>query len=253
MRRLVLVAVIGSALACASAGGPADTKEKRGASPPRATQSARGQKLVTVDGLRLVHETRRGTLYVRPDHHIGSYDTMFIDPFTLSYRRGQRALSQAATRKLGDQLRADLEDSIRSGGIRIVTEPDLCTLAVQVHIVDLEMFDLDEPSSARSSFIESSGTAMLIFEMRDGVSRQPLVRYGQRRKLPGGTRPGVPGLMSSRGLSAAISALMGEVGAEMATVVPITTKVRAVDCEGRIFQVQGKGLPPARPPEAPAP
>ena len=82
--------------------------------------------------------------------------------------------------------------------------------------------------------------------MRDGVSGQPLVRYGQRRSLPGGRVVGVPGSLSTRELGKAIGHLMTDVGSQMASVVPLTTEPRAVDCEGRLFQSSGRGRPVPR-------
>ena len=71
MRTLSLALLLAAACANPSAGPgsgePADAVAKPALAP-------RGQKLKTADGLHLFLENRRGTLYVRPDHHLGTYD-----------------------------------------------------------------------------------------------------------------------------------------------------------------------------------
>ena len=235
---LTLLAVIVLGLgACASLPAPGggrpegsgEAEAGRGSSRPR--QPGR-----TVDGLDLVHETRAGALYARSDHHIGSYDNFQMDTFSLSYMRGQRPLSASAAEKLRAHLEADLRDSIFGAGLEVVAEPNECTLAIQVHLAELELLDTGQSSGSSTHFVTTAGSVMLIFEMRDGVSRVPLVRYGQRRQLPGGKFIGVPGSMSTKGLANAIQSLMGDVGRELATELPPTTVQREVDCEGKIFE-----------------
>ena len=231
-----ILAMLGTTLLLGCSGvPPVDSGPSEAAARPAVSRY--GHELKTVDGLSMAHESRFGALYVHPDHHIGSYDELQIDPFTVSYKQGQRPLSSEGTRKLRDTLEAGLRESIEADGLVVREEAGLCTVAIQVHLADLELNDIDGDSGASTSFIASAGTVMLIFELRDSTTRTPLVRYGQRRSLPGGKTLGVSGALSTRGLGSAVDALMRDVGREIALYLPDTEKVREVDCEGKLFEV----------------
>ncbi len=231
-------------VACASPSGDPGAIESDEA-PAQMRLSARGQQLETVDGLKLVQENRRGALYVRPDHHLGAYDTIRIEPFTMNYRRGQRPLSEQQTKRLGKHLADSFRAQIESTYVGVEQTPGECTVSVQVHINDVELLDLVPSTGATSSFISSAGSVMMILEMRDSLTGRPLVRYGQRRLLPGGKVLGGPGALSTMGLGDALTTLFADVGTELVKIVPPTAGERESNCEGLLFEATAGSRVPA--------
>jgi hypothetical protein len=192
-----------------------------------------------LEGLQLVETVTRGRLFVKPDHHLGSYDGFMIEPIQLSYKRGQTQLTPEDAKSLGLRLRELLSTSISTGGLEVATKPHECIVGLRLEIFDLEMLDLQEHTGAATRFIESSGGAILVFEFRDSLSGETLTRYGQRRRLPGGRVTSTGGL-SSAGLVTRLGEGLVDMGLALRKVIPTTTSFReGTSCTGKIGQQQG--------------
>jgi len=199
--------------------------------------------ITSPDGLELSDATRRGSLYLRRDHHIGSYDAFYILPFAVSFRRGAVALSPAEVQRLGRQLRAALERSIEESGVGVAAAPGPCAAGLRVRLADLEVYDKAAERGAQTKYLSSAGSVLMIFELSDSASRQTLMRYGRRLALPGG-RVGSSGSLSTAGLSQGIAEMMQTLGKSLAEIVPETTvRRRDVGCRGVIADVAGRGVP----------
>jgi cytochrome c553 len=57
-------------------------------------------------------------------------------------------------------------------------------------LIDLQLLSPSEFSGVRTSMVASFGAVTLVLEIRDGQTREPLLRYGRRRALEGGSGMG---------------------------------------------------------------
>jgi hypothetical protein len=211
--------------------------------PGQARRAAREKQITSPDGLVLAHNTRKGMLYVRPDHHIGTYDAFLVEPVMITYRRGQRPLSVEDADKLDLRLQELTRQEIRLSTVSVRDEPDECTLKLQLYLTDVVL--LDREPKAGSSFLSSSGSLTMVMEFRDSLSDAPLLRYGQRKGLPGGRVIGIEGELSSGGLMTALRGMLVDIGVEVRRLTPATKQEGARPggtlCKGTI---QGESTRP---------
>jgi hypothetical protein len=209
-------------------------------------EPALGSGMTLLPGLKVVRNVDHGRLLLLPDHHIGSYDGFIIEPIQVAYRRQQTALSDDAAQALGHRLRERLAESVVAGGLDLGTEPHECLLGLRVEILDLEMRDVDQHSGKNRRVVDLAGGAVLVFNFRDSQSGKTLMRYGQRRRLPGGAVTTV-GSLSASGLVHRIGEGLEDMGEAIARFTPTTTEFReGTSCVGKIGRERGydaKGQP----------
>ena len=144
----------------------------------------------TEDGLTHVRSRVPGTVAFSEVLHVDGYDNLMPYKIGLDYAPGQKPLSPEDEQRIYDMLQEMMISDIR-GREQLVRDADACTLKVSLYVVDLE---IHEPVATGSytSFVNSYGAATFVTEMRDSLTDEPVLRYGQRRELGGGAGPAGP-------------------------------------------------------------
>ena len=137
----------------------------------------------TVDGLRLVEDTRTDVVYEKPGMSLAGYDKVLLGPVSIAYKRGSAELTDRQTARMRREFREALEEALAEGGYALVTEPAREVLLVEAGIVDLYVNRPTRPSAGRDVlFTATSGEMTLVGELRDSVSGEVLVRFGDRER-----------------------------------------------------------------------
>jgi len=127
------------------------------------------------DGLHKVDGVAVGTLYMRPDYFFGSYESFFLKPTSVDYARGARMLELEEEDELIRIFETVARQAIGGSGRKEVYDPGPCVAVVQLALVDIDV-------GAEAGAV---GATTLVMEVRDGVTNEALLRYGQRRRLMG--------------------------------------------------------------------
>lgn len=185
----------------------------------------------TDDGLVETPTRGRGTLFVRPDHHVGDYDRIWVAQMGITYARGQKPLATEQEDEIFDMLEDGLAIDMDADSVVSALEPGPCTVKFGLYVTDLELYESPTVGSQKN-IVESYGVFTLVMEFRDSETDLPLVRYGQRRSLGSGIQEGkIEPDMHRLGL--AIDAAMEDVGDQLARVVPNNTNARGdLGCRG---------------------
>ena len=172
----------------------------------------------THDGLVRLEHTSFDRAWARPGLDLSGYRRILLVSDGIHYRRPPPAGRGAADFALQpferDQLEAELRGAFvealftddgaqgpageRSGGWKIaeVAGPDALTL--RVALIDVVVTAPPEPLSSRDDvLIESAGTAVLVLELYDSVTREALARVADR----GDFAPAGSGLMPSSSIT----------------------------------------------------
>jgi hypothetical protein len=134
-----------------------------------------------------------GMMFVRPPGlDVDQYHAYVIETPLLHFRKlsgkPTRGESIRLSRVLADETRAGLE---RALGWREVAEPGPGIARVQVQASHINFSSPDSSSHTRTTALVSTGSLIyFMLEIQDSESRLPLLRYGIRRPLPGGTFTG---------------------------------------------------------------
>lgn len=115
-----------------------------------------------------------GTLLVRSDHGIGSYDAFMIPPAAFVYRRGSQSLSEDLEETFKAQLEQTLFDAAEAAEIPVVREPGACVMVVHMGLLEVDV--------ERRRTADPVGQMTLAMEFRDSVTGDRLLRY-QRSQL----------------------------------------------------------------------
>lgn len=161
---------------------------------------------VTHDGLVLIPDTREGGVWELPEADLSVYNRIVLLEPDISFRTNWRD-DQNATRSAADRISAqDMERMIQAGqellieeftkklenaGFNIVEEKGDEVLVVRLVVLDLDILAPDLRNTAGSmgrSNTAGAGSATLVIELFDSVSRQILVRTSDSRSNRG--RPG---------------------------------------------------------------
>jgi len=194
----------------------------------------------TSDGLAKVSTRGPGTLYVKPNHPVGSYDDIMVATIGIDYARGQDELSEEDEDVVFDRMVATLYEGV-AADFGLAREPGPCTVKMGLYLTDVDFYE-SRVSGSQTRFISSYGAATLVFEFRDSTTDEALVRYGQRRSFGAGVEGG-----NVRGpdldlLGATLDAMLEDVGRTLQEVLAPNVKGEAArGCQGKLGQALAQG------------
>ena len=178
-----------------------------------------------------------GVLLVHPDHHLGSYDQLMVDPVFVTLDRDTRKLSARDTRRLEKALReATARELVNVEPDRIVEEPGPCVLRMQTAFLDVKLPPLGSSSGSRTGFVSSYGSATLAHELRDSMTGHVVLRYMGRRHAEGGPVVGSEAPWS--GLVRTFDEMLADLQRALHEAVPRSraTEGPQAACQGRIYE-----------------
>ncbi len=217
-----------------------------------APERNRGPLPVTFDGLMLVpNPDGIGSLYLRQNHQIGSYDAFQIDPVTVAYRRETRVPPRPDTERMRRHLEASLAQGIEHSGVPISRASGPCVLRVGVQLIDTELFAISQASQATTSFVKSWGHFVLVHEIRDSVSGESLVRYVVKRGIPGGAYHGASGSRDWGAIERSLDRTLEDLRLATSELLPPNLGEAREGCSGGLALAAQRSRQ-AQPPAAPA-
>ncbi|MGI9591569.1 MAG: hypothetical protein ACR2P8_09385 [Myxococcota bacterium] len=188
---------------------------------------------LTDDGLEKVSGAGPGSLYVKPGHPVGSYDKILLArKFGIHYSAGQEPLEPRVEQALVDHMIHRIVALNRE--FDVVDTPDHCTTQMGLYLTRVQFYE-PTGSGSQTSYVNSYGSATLVFEFRDAMTEEPLVRYGQTARLGSGVQGGTQGPDLDR-LKRALDQMLFNVGVTLQERVPVadTTVESEHGCEGNI-------------------
>ncbi len=194
---------------------------------------------ITSDGLHLVRSTPRSKLWVRPDHHLGRYDSVWLNQIEFAYGAGQERLERDQEIEVGEMLKSALSGITEAGPVTQVQASGPCVVAVGLGLKDIRLH-ISESKGSQVSYVSSFGSATMIVEFRDSTTNRPLVRYAANRGLGGGPGSGRMGADLDR-LGRALGEMVTQMTTELQTVVPATTVRPETECNDGIYKLTGRG------------
>ncbi len=132
------------------------------------------------DGLNKVDNVLMGTLFMKTDYAFGSYHQFALGRTVVTFKQGSRVLDENELNELKSIFEGVAREAIARTGRTEAEKPDRCVALVNLALVDLDLVAADGAGAS------SLGAVTLVMEIRDGRTREPLLRYGQRRRLEGG-------------------------------------------------------------------
>ncbi len=159
-----------------------------GAIQPDGARAARDPGAVTVDGLRLVLWDGPGVIFSRtPRPDLRRYRGILFAETSIEYRGGTPARRSLDETRLREHLRSAVaEELTQTGDWAVVEGPGEAVLQVGLAVLDLALRDLPLANRQTTSYVAPSGNVSIVLDLRDSLSGEPLLRYAQRRVLPGG-------------------------------------------------------------------
>lgn len=190
------------------------------------------QPKVSDDGLAKVSSRGPGSLYMKPNHPVGSYDDILVAKVGINYTQGQKPLPPETEQALFSRMIFGLQGGVDTE-FRLAQKPSPCTLELGLYLTNLSFYEADGQGS-QTSFINSFGQATLVFEFRDSMTDEALVRYGQTSSLGSGVEGGARGPDIDR-LNRALDRMLENVGRKLQDVVPVAMEARSdAGCQGKI-------------------
>lgn len=238
--RVCGVMVAALLLACSAAPGPP--------TPPTAQSSGAAAPLARVGQLERLEISFPGVLLVKPDHHMGSYDRLMVDPVIVSYKKGSKKLSTAEFERLAAYLRqATARELVSVEPENIVSEPGPCVLRMEVAFVDLDLPQLPTASGSHSAYVSSIGSVTLIHELRDSMTGTVLLRYAGRRSGGAGNVVGAVSRWSN--LTRMFDEMLADMQKGLVESVPLSvaTSGPLASCGGQVLETIEEVHPGATP------
>lgn len=190
------------------------------------------QPRMTEDGLAKVSSRGPGALYMKPGHSAGSYDNIMVAKIGIDYAPDQEPLSEAIEQAIFDRMVFGLQNGVDTE-FNLALSPGPCTLQLGLYLTRLRFYD-HEVSGSQTSFVNSYGEATLVFEFRDSVTDEALVRYGQSSSLGSGVEGGASGPDIDR-LNRTLDRMLLNVGRKLQEVVPVDVAARSEQgCNGAV-------------------
>jgi hypothetical protein len=181
--------------------------------------------------------TTPGVLFVKPDHHLGSYDELMVDPVVVTFARDSGKLSSSETRRLEKWLReATARKLVFVDPSRIVTEPGPCVLRMQTAFLDIKLPPLTSTSGSRTTMFSSYGSVILVHELRDSMTGNVVLRYFGRGQAGGGVA--AAGETPWSGLTQTFDDLLSALQRGLFEAVPLSraTEGPQAVCQGLIYE-----------------
>jgi hypothetical protein len=148
----------------------------------------RNPAVVTQDGLYLVLWDGPGAVFVKaPRPELYRYQSIRLDEVSIDYEQRTAPRRSVEEERLREHLRATLAAELARGtGWNLVEAPGPAVLTVEVAVIDLSLNERALTNRAATAYVASAGSVALVLDLRDSLSNEPLLRYAQRRALPGG-------------------------------------------------------------------
>ena len=195
--------------------------------------------LFTSDGLQLVRSTPRSRLWVKPDHHIGRYDSILVTGIGFRYGSGQQRLDSGQESKVGSMLQEAIRGITADSPVGTSDEPGPCVVSLRLGLKDIYLH-ITQNTGSSVSFVSSFGSATMIVEFRDSTTDVPLLRYAANRGLGGGPGTGRIGAHLGK-LGGALSEMIADMTIELRAIVPATTVRPETECRDGIYKLTGRG------------
>jgi hypothetical protein len=197
------------------------------------------EPVFTTDGLQLVRSTPRSRLWVKPDHHIGRYDSILVTGIGFRYGSGQQRLDSGQEAKIGSMLQGAIRGITAGSPVGTSDKPGPCVVALRLGLKDIYLHIMQNTGSS-VSFVSSFGSATMIVEFRDSTTDVPLLRYAANRGLGGGPGTGRIGAHLGK-LGGALSKMVADMTTELRAIVPATTVRPNTECNNGIYKLTGRG------------
>lgn len=156
---------------------------------------------VTEEGLYRVDHSRLDVAFAKPGVDYSQYTQILIDPLIIAedafekaakQNRGNRkpgeryTLNETELQEFRDVFYEEFAESLADGDYPVVTEPAAGTLRVSAKVVEVRLAAPVESSrnsyAGRSrTYTETSGSILLVAELRDAVTNELLAQAADRR------------------------------------------------------------------------
>jgi hypothetical protein len=149
---------------------------------------------VTSDGLNRVETPRGyGVLYVKaPRPHLYRYDAIVLAPINITYKRGFKPWNDAVEDRLRDHFARTLVRQLEEHTAwKLVEAPGPRVLVLIISALELDLSAIQERThGSKTTHSAQTGDAILMVDLRDSVSGEPLARFIQKQALPSGMYSG---------------------------------------------------------------
>ena len=184
-----------------------------GASPKPGALDSTGLGRVSIAG--------PGMVLVHPSISIGTYDAVRYGGVQITYKDGQKRLSEKREQQLREKILERFEQSSADSGTIIATEEEACVVDVHLAVLNVDLQGKAKGKRKRSgnkTFKISLGSATFVIDLRDSINDERLALLAGRRDFgPGEDRGG--SLDDFRRLSDNVGMLMVALGESLGVVV----------------------------------
>ena len=192
------------------------------------------------DGLARVSSRGPGALYLKPEHPVGSYDDIMVTSIGIHYATGQRALSEDEEDVIFDRMVDTLYQGV-AAEFGLAKQPGPCTVKMGLYLKDVDFYE-SHVTGSQTRFVNSYGAATLVFEFRDSLTDEALVRYGQRRSFGAGVDSGDLRGPDLERLGVTLDRMLEDVGRTLQEVLAPNVDGRAaMGCNGNLGRALAKG------------
>lgn len=154
---------------------------------------------MSLEGLELVDSTRHGAIYADPAVDWSAYDSILLDPATVSFRKNwerdqNRGVGFRVRPEDMERIKTDLaalfdevfsEELSENGGYRMADRTGEKVLRITPRIVDLDVYAPDTLTTARTyQYSESAGRMTLKLEIYDSVTGDLIATASDRQEDP---------------------------------------------------------------------
>jgi hypothetical protein len=146
----------------------------------------------TAHGLvRVVAPELHGHLYVKPPRlDLQRYHRMALIPANISYKKGIKPWCSREEEILRAHFQSVLERELGRGNTSWEPTTQRADDALLVAVGALELDADTSPVGTTGSvtaFVDPSGGLILVVQLMDSITEEPLLRFAEHRMLPGGT------------------------------------------------------------------
>lgn len=155
---------------------------------------------INADGMALVKNTNKSTIYSDPDVDLGIYTSIMLEDASVAFKKNWRRNYNRNIRSLSSKVKDSdmqrIKDSVatafkdafskelQAGGYQLVDEPGEFVLLVKPSIINLDVNapDLRMASSRTRTFAESAGEMTLKLELYDSQTNDSIVIITDRKR-----------------------------------------------------------------------
>jgi hypothetical protein len=174
-----------------------------------------------------------GNLFAHPTLSIDDYDDVWLGEIGIQYADGQEPLAEADEKQVPQVIHDLALRELPAADALAAHQGGACTLKMGVHLAALA-FPRPGLTGPRNH-----GAALVVVELRDSQTNEPLVRYGQRRDLPTGIRRAEQSRSNVERLEETLEPALGDAGAALrALPVKATGALAARGCRGAVGELR---------------